>query len=684
MPSAWAWRCYASFVLFGPAAAIAHTPASDEEGFFEEIPLVVAGTRLPQAQRQSPVATTVLDRETILASGFTDIAEVFRLVPGFNVGQATGGHYVVTYHGQEISVPSRLEVIIDGRSVYGNLLSSVSWSTLGIEIEDIERIEIIRGSNAPVFGSNAFVATINITTLQPLGNEGTTLNAVAGSLGTEKLFLRHASTSARYDYRLSIGVKHSDGYSFPAGYPDFDEMALSSANYRGRLELDSRNSLDLGLGLTTGKIATALPDPADIVANHNGHVDSTYAQARWTAAPDDKNEYYLQLSFNHHDQTDDLSSYPLSRFLEPGALAALTAFDPDPGSLTLESVFTGGISERLDLEGQRIYSSGKRLRTVWGGGLRFDRLKSPVHLASSRFVENFSARIFTNLEWTSSANTTLNLGGMVEHNDIIPVYGSVRLAANFRASSSTTLRASISRAEKSPSLLEEHWDYSTYLSSGQLMETMVKSPGNLQAERLTTLELGLIQTLLADHLTLEAKLFREDASKLISFATDPDYPEFFDVNGLPGTQLVGNDNRYLLQGLEGELTWHPDHRNRVQAGFALINSDAERHEFIDQPPVNFDNATARRSMSLLALHNFENGVSLSGGYYHLSSIQWLGNGDFQPAYNRVDLRLALPLKLRDLSGTAELIAQNIGNSHAEYMLVNEFDTRWFARLELQF
>lgn len=667
-----------------PTMTSAHEQVIGEEGFFEDIPMVIAGTRLPQAVRHSPVATSILDRETIVASGFTDIAELFRLVPGFNVGQATGGHYVVTYHGQEISVPSRLEVIIDGRSVYDNLLSTVSWSTLGIEIEDIERIEIIRGSNAPVFGSNAFAAIINITTVQPLGNEGTSVNAVAGSLGTEKLFLSHASTSSAYDYRLSLGAKRSDGYSFPEGYPDFDEMALTNANYRGQVGLAENSSLDISLALTSGEISSALPDPGGIIAEHDGGIDSSHAHLRWTHALAADNEYYLQFYYNHHDQTDDLKSYPLAQILPPEALNQLAAVFPNPGELKLESVFASGVSERYDLEGQHIFSGGERLRIVWGGGLRLDRLKSPTHLAHNQFIDNLSARIFTNLEWLPSEKYTLNFGGMLEHNEIIATYGSARVAVNYHVNESTTLRASVSHAEKSPSLLEEHWDYGIYLAGGPLIETRVKSFGNLSAERLLTYELGIVSGFNTNRLTLETKIFREDATRLISFPSDPNYPEFANVDGEPGAQIVGNDNRYQLDGIEGEINWRLDHRNLVRVGYALIDSQSERHAFINQPPAIFNNATARRSVSLLALHSLENGVSFSGGYYHLSSIQWLGNGDFQPAYDRVDLRIGLPVKLKHVDGLAELVAQNIGNSYTEYMVVNNFDTRWFAKLKLQF
>ena len=230
----------------------------DEEAFFTDIPIVMSATRLPQPLLTSPVSTTVITREMIEASGFNEIADVFRLVPGFQVAHATGGHFVVAYHGQEFTLASRLEVLVDGRSVYGNILSSVQWNTLGVELEDIERIEIVRGPNAPVFGANAMVATINIITRQPYAEHGTWLDATAGSLQTRELLFRHAGAIGEMDYRFGIGWERDEGFEMdPDHGADFDDSRLTNLSWRAVWSPTARDDLDIQLGLVTGQNATS-------------------------------------------------------------------------------------------------------------------------------------------------------------------------------------------------------------------------------------------------------------------------------------------------------------------------------------------------------------------------------------------------------------------------------------------
>ena len=111
-----------------------------------------------------PAAVTIIDRRTIEASAAVDVVDLFRLVPGFRAYYINANYPGVTYHALGDSNPRRLEVKVDGRSVYESIFSSVQWTTFGVELEDIDYIEVVRGANAPADGSNAFLASINIVT----------------------------------------------------------------------------------------------------------------------------------------------------------------------------------------------------------------------------------------------------------------------------------------------------------------------------------------------------------------------------------------------------------------------------------------------------------------------------------------------------------------------------------------
>ena len=140
--------------------ALSPSNAAEYE-FFETLPLVLSGSRLPQSLPDAPGAVTVIDADRIAATGYRDLARVLRLVPGFQLAQERGGKHWVTYHGLGMDVPQQMQVIVDGRpspSAHFNQLPE------RILLQDIERIEVLRGSNSAAYGSNAFHGAVNITT----------------------------------------------------------------------------------------------------------------------------------------------------------------------------------------------------------------------------------------------------------------------------------------------------------------------------------------------------------------------------------------------------------------------------------------------------------------------------------------------------------------------------------------
>jgi len=116
-----------------------------EDEFLDNLPIILSATRLAQPLNEVPIAMTVIDREMIDASGARTIPDLLRLVPGFQMGYFDGNSPVVTYHGLGSEQSRRVQVLIDGRSVYVPTLAAIQWSNLIIGIEEIERIEVIRG-----------------------------------------------------------------------------------------------------------------------------------------------------------------------------------------------------------------------------------------------------------------------------------------------------------------------------------------------------------------------------------------------------------------------------------------------------------------------------------------------------------------------------------------------------------
>jgi len=117
--------------------------------YLGDMPVVLSVSRLAQPLAEAPGAVTVINREMIHASGFREIPDLLRLVPGFYVGWYDGTMATVN-RGLPDQYSRRMQVLVDGRSIYTPLFGGVQWSDLPLAMDDIERIEVIRGRMRPV------------------------------------------------------------------------------------------------------------------------------------------------------------------------------------------------------------------------------------------------------------------------------------------------------------------------------------------------------------------------------------------------------------------------------------------------------------------------------------------------------------------------------------------------------
>lgn len=116
----------ACVAMFVSPIITADTDFLSEKDYYPEVPIVSSATRLQQPLSETPTSVTVIDRQMIESSGFFRIADLLRLVPGFQVGLSALDHVpMVTYHGQADAFPRRMQVLVDGRSVFGAVFSNI-------------------------------------------------------------------------------------------------------------------------------------------------------------------------------------------------------------------------------------------------------------------------------------------------------------------------------------------------------------------------------------------------------------------------------------------------------------------------------------------------------------------------------------------------------------------------------
>lgn len=197
-----------------------------------------------KAQRVADMAAAayVISAEEIRRSGAQSIPEALRLVPGLNVAQISGDRWAVSSRGFNERLSNKLLVQLDGRSIYSPIFSGVLWETQDTVMEDIERIEVIRGPGAALWGTNAMNGVINIVTRSAAASQGSTLSAAWASGGGTSSSILHGGSLAQGGHFKVFGKTSRTG-----GSPERDTgLDGSDAARQHRLGIKIEPQLDAG------------------------------------------------------------------------------------------------------------------------------------------------------------------------------------------------------------------------------------------------------------------------------------------------------------------------------------------------------------------------------------------------------------------------------------------------------
>lgn len=300
-----------AFCSIAVAPVIAEESVITEHDLFAEIDTVSGVIHMRQTLQQVPAAVTIIDRQTIEASAAVDVVDLFRLVPGFQVYFHHANKPGVAYHALGGEYSRRLEVKVDGRSVYESILSSVEWSTLGISLDDIDYIEVVRGSNAPADGSNAFLASINIVTRSALMQDGARARFDIGNQGIRNNSFSLSGTTGSMQHNISLQSRRNDGFADFAGIYNGQDTTVTvddgaktkSLRYRGLWTPNASDSLVLQLGMGDTDTTNS---PKDYETRL---FDASYQHLRWKHIGNNWSDIEFVLYHNSidlEDQADEM------------------------------------------------------------------------------------------------------------------------------------------------------------------------------------------------------------------------------------------------------------------------------------------------------------------------------------------------------------------------------------------
>ncbi|HXJ37892.1 MAG TPA: TonB-dependent receptor [Bryobacteraceae bacterium] len=287
-----------------------------------------------EALQRAPAAIYVISHDDIARSGVTSVPEALRLAPNLLVTQTSSSAYIISARGfggnpDAQNFSNKLLILIDGRSVYTPLYSGIYANTLDVMLEDVDRIEVISGVGATLWGANAMNGVINIITRSSYLTQGTFVNAGAGS--------RDQLAGARYGGRAN-GETTFRVYGF--GF------------HRGAMELADGSSAEDGWSKGQGGFRADWTTEDDMVTVQGDFYRGTENQ------PDNSDAFLLGgnmvARYRHHGESSDLQAQVFIDQTEQSAPAGGVGF----------------VVHTYDFELQQAIAAGTRNRIVWGGGER--------------------------------------------------------------------------------------------------------------------------------------------------------------------------------------------------------------------------------------------------------------------------------------------------------------------------
>ena len=562
-------------------------------------------------------AIFVLSNDDLHRSGATTVADALRLVPGLQVAAIDSGDWAISARGFNSQFANKLLVMIDGRTVYSPLFSGVYWDAQQVFLDDVDRIEVIRGPGATVWGANAVDGVISILSKSARDTQG---DLVYGGGGDEHLALGGARYGGKINedtyYRVYDTYQLNDNFEFANGQSANDSWDINKAGYR----VDHYTHND-------GQMTWQGDGYTGDLDNHDGSMYGFNTLGRWTQRISDRSSYEVQAYYDHTYRNDTLAEVAL-----------------DTADLSLQHTF--GLGECNDV--------------IWGLGYRFTdsqlfKANSPAItiLRHELAVNLFSAFVQDELKIIPD-KLTFTAGTKVEHNDFtgFEVQPSARLM--FKPTENQTVWAAVSRAVRTPSEAESK-EFITFAlgapvvgpGGGLYVPTFVGNT-QLKSEDVLAYELGYrIQP--GRRVSVDVATFYNNYSELVG-----QVPTGF-TPGVPvGTETVQPENTLQGQSYGGEavVTYAATDFWRLSASYSLLLTHLRGQPTTVAKGDELNAPT--HQVVLRSSCDFTRSLSLDADLRYVDNVQEV------PAYVTADVRLSYrPTPNWELS----VVGQNLLDDH---------------------
>ncbi len=604
---------------------------------------VTSAAKKEQKISRVPAAIFVITQEDIARSGVTNVADLLRMVPGLEVAQITPSTWAVSARGFNGQYSNKLLVLIDGLAVYTPIFAGVYWDAQDLTLDSIERVEVIRGPGATVWGANAVNGVISIITKRAADTQGLTTTARGGTL-------EHGGGSVRFGGRLGSTATYrvfADGfdvghYLTQQGKSAEDGWYAFHGGFRADAQMAPKDSLTLEGEADRGNEGETITEILSLQPPVNGPLmlrdrfSDWHVLARWKHAASPDAETSLQVYFDRGNRDDPTYGVGLNT---------------------------------VDIDFQQRNRWRKRHDFVWGLGYRLNADNSETAFRISFVPARLKTQIFSSFIQDEIAlvhdRLYLSVGSKFEHDyyNGFNVQPSARVT--WTPNDRETLWAAISGAQRTPSRVETaiRYNYGAFPGAGNV-PTLISVFGNpdQKNEQLIATEAG----------------FRKDVSDRVSFDSTVFFNQYRALRsseaGAPRLEAEPPPEHVLLPMTFANLIHGETHgielfanvklarRWTLSPGYAFLtmhlHRDAASTDFTTGPQAEGGNPNHQAQL--------RSNVNLPWRWQWTTLVYFVGRLDAQaiPSYTRMDSNVAWQASEKISLGLA---GQNlVRNLHPEY------------------
>jgi outer membrane receptor for ferrienterochelin and colicins len=561
-------------------------------GAYEQVfgePITESATGKPQRASDAPANIEIITQDDIRRSGATSIPDVLQFVAGVDVRRYGMADVEVGIRGYNQPYNPRLLVLVNGRQVYQDDYSHVSWLTIPVQLAEIRQIEVIKGPSSALYGFNAVSGVINIITYDPLHDKINTATLHGGTqdyLGGSAVATGQIGDSA--GLRLSLGGFHSREFA-PAGL-DAVDVALRQPPFVGAFNADGKVRLAPGV---EGYAEVSVTDSRVFEKDYAGDFDTAFSRTNsfriGVSGDSPIGQLGLSAYRNAENVSLDLPGIQLANWVQQAVYVVQAS---DLLKLGTDHAIRIGLEYRNNSLTAPGFVGGTIGYDVYAASLMWDWQITPrVSLTNAVRVDTLQLNYQGSLvSGTGNTVAAYNASHFTEP--------SFNTGLVFNVTSQDTLRLMLARGVQVPSLA----DFGVQIPAGQLGPVIVAGNPNLSPSIVRNVELDYDRTIPAIDSTLRVAVFAQSNDELISQALG--VPPVIGPAGLP-VLMSGNVGNSNAAGAELGVRGHSQAGFRWNASYAFVATTD--NTVLNQGPLPTSAVTYARSVP-------RNVINLGVGY----------------------------------------------------------------------